>query len=214
MFDRISPRYDRVNRLMTLNADQRWRRALVERLQIGPGDRVLDLASGTGDFSRLCLLFGADVVSLDFSRGMLEVAAARPGLAGVLVQATPSAAGPRCLLRLHRLGFALRNFTALEPVVDELARVVRPGGRLGLLEVDRPGNPVIAAGHALYFNRLVPLVGGLLSDQRAYRYLPESVAYLPPDRDLARLLHGAGFTHLRKRRHMLGAAQSITALRR
>jgi len=80
-------------------------------------------------------------------------------------------------------GFALRNLTALEPFLAELTRVLRPGGRIALLEVDRPRNPVLRLGHGIYFGRVVPFIGGLLSDRDAYRYLPRSVAYLPPETD-------------------------------
>ncbi len=111
-------------------------------------------------------------------------------------------------------GFALRNFASLEPVFAELARVVRSGGRIGLLEVDRPRNPVVRAGHGIYFNKVVPFLGGIISgDRKAYRYLPASAAYLPEERELARMLQRAGFKNIRKKRPMLGAIQSLTAMR-
>jgi demethylmenaquinone methyltransferase/2-methoxy-6-polyprenyl-1,4-benzoquinol methylase len=115
-------------------------------------------------------------------------------------------------------GFALRNFSALPPVFEELARMIRPGGRLGLLEVDRPGNPLIRLGHAVYFERVVPTLGGLIGGEAesraAYRYLPQSAAYLPPERELVRMLAAAGFHRIAKRRPMLGAIQAICAYRR
>jgi len=111
-------------------------------------------------------------------------------------------------------GFALRNFVAIPPVLAELARVLEPGGRLGLLEVDRPRNPLVAAGHRLYFQKVVPRVGGLLADRAAYHYLPESAAYLPGEAEMVRMLREAGFHRIRKRRPMYGAIQSMTAERR
>jgi demethylmenaquinone methyltransferase/2-methoxy-6-polyprenyl-1,4-benzoquinol methylase len=214
MFDRISPSYDRVNRLMTFNADQRWRRELVRRLGVGPADLALDLACGTGDFAEICRKAGATAVGLDFSRGMLNAANRRfPGL-GIFVQGDA--------LRLPLVdasftvavsGFALRNFVAIPPVLEELARVLKPGGRLGLLEVDRPRNRVVAAGHGLYFNRVVPVVGGLIADRKAYRYLPQSASYMPPAAELHAMLETAGFTHIRKRSPTFGAIQSISAVR-
>jgi demethylmenaquinone methyltransferase / 2-methoxy-6-polyprenyl-1,4-benzoquinol methylase len=216
MFDRIAPRYDRANRVLTGRFDQRWRRALVERLQIGPGDFVLDLACGTGDFAEIAERAGARVSGLDFSRGMLDGARAR-GLRQVsFVQgdalAMPFADGT---FSVAVSGFALRNFTAIPPVLAELARVLRPGGRLGLLEVDRPPNPVLRAGHRLYFERAVPFIGGLIArDRAAYRYLPASAAYLPGQQELVAMLRDAGFAKIRKRRHMGGAIQAIMAVRR
>lgn len=214
MFDRISPSYDRVNRLMTFNADQRWRRDLVRRLRVGPGDLVLDLACGTGDFAEICRKAGATAVGLDFSRGMLNAANRRfPGL-GIFVQGDalrlPFADGS---FSAAVSGFALRNFVAIPPVLDELARVLKPGGRIGLLEVDKPRNPLVAAGHGLYFNRVVPLVGGLIADRKAYRYLPQSASYLPPEAELRAMLEAAGFVRTRKRSPMFGAIQSVSAVR-
>ncbi len=213
MFDRISPSYDRVNRLMTFNADQRWRRELVRRLRVGPGDLVLDLACGTGDFAEICRKAGATAVGLDFSRGMLNAANRRfPGL-GIFVQGDalrlPFADGS---FTVAVSGFALRNFVAIPPVLEELARVLKPGGRLGLLEVDKPRNPLVAAGHGLYFNRVVPLVGGLIADRKAYRYLPQSASYLPPEAELRAMLEAAGFARTRKRSPMFGAIQSVSAV--
>ncbi len=214
MFDRISPTYDRVNRIMTFNADQRWRRELVRRLGIGPHDRVLDLACGTGDFAEICRAAGASAVGLDFSRGMLTAARRRfPGL-GIFVQGDalrlPFADGS---FTAAVSGFALRNFVAIPPVLDELARVLQPGGRLGLLEVDKPRNRLVAAGHGIYFNRVVPVVGGLIADRKAYRYLPQSASYLPPAPELDRVIEASGFTRITRRSPMFGAIQSISAVR-
>jgi demethylmenaquinone methyltransferase/2-methoxy-6-polyprenyl-1,4-benzoquinol methylase len=111
-------------------------------------------------------------------------------------------------------GFALRNFVALEPVFDEMARVLKPGGRLAIIEVDRPSSALVRGAHSLYFDRLVPILGGLLSDRDAYRYLPESTAYLPPRDELLGLLEQAGFAQVDKRRLLLGAAQIITGVRK
>jgi len=215
MFDRISPSYDRVNRIMTLNADQRWRRALVRKLGVGPGDVVLDLACGTGDFTMLCREAGAEAIGVDFSGGMLRAASARHGECSAWVQgdalALPIKAGT---FTVAVSGFALRNFVDIAPAMRELARVLKPGGRLGLLEVDRPGNPIVRFGHGMYFNRVVPLVGGALADRQAYRYLPQSASYLPPQDELVRILVDAGFHRVQKRSPMFGAIQSVTAIRR
>jgi demethylmenaquinone methyltransferase/2-methoxy-6-polyprenyl-1,4-benzoquinol methylase len=215
MFDRIARRYDRVNRLMTFSADQRWRRELVSRIKVGGGDTVLDLACGTGDFGHICQARGARLIAVDFSRGMLEVARERWAGTATLVQGDalrlPVASGT---MTVAVSGFALRNFVAIEPVLAELGRVLAPGGRLGLLEVDRPANGLVRLGHRVYFNGVVPFVGGLLSgDRKAYRYLPASAAYLPSQDELVEMLKSAGFRRIRKRSPMFGAIQSIDAVR-
>ena len=110
-------------------------------------------------------------------------------------------------------GFALRNVTDLDRLFAEIARIVRPGGRISILEVARPRSPVLRALHHLYFSRIVPLIGGLLSDRDAYRYLPESTAYLPSQEDLMATLRAAGFPDARYELVGLGAAQIITGTR-
>ena len=213
MFDAIAPRYDMVNRIMTLRLDVAWRRRTVRELALPAGSLVADLACGTGDFCRELARLGHHRAGFDFSMGMLRAAlggeAAAPLVnADVLDLPLPDSAldGATC-------GFALRNLTAVPPLFAELARVLRSGGRIGLLEVDSPTNPVLRWGHGLYFGRVVPLIGGLLSDRDAYRYLPESVAYLPPPEELLAGLRSAGFIDVRHHKLSAGIAQLITATR-
>jgi len=214
MFDQIAPGYDRMNRILTGRMDQRWRKRLIQRLAVSDDDRLLDLACGTGDFAAMALLRTPDVIGVDFARVMLERAQQRlPGLPLVQADALRLPLADESIT-VAVSGFALRNFVAIPPVLAELARVMKPGGRLGLLEVDRPANPVVRWGHAFYFGRVVPLVGGLLSDSHAYRYLPESAAYLPPQKELVAMLQAAGFHHIRKESPMLGAIQAVTAERK
>ncbi len=215
MFDRIAPGYDRVNRVMTGRRDQAWRQELVRRLRVTDSDHVLDLACGTGDFAQIVRGFTPHVLGLDFARVMLQ-GAQRRGIAGVeWVQGDALRLPVRSgAMTVAVSGFALRNFTSIPPMLAELARVVRPGGRIGLLEVDRPRNAVVRTGHSVYFNRVVPLIGGALSsDRNAYRYLPASAAYMPPEAELLGMIRDAGFEKVRKQSHMLGAAQAITAVR-
>jgi demethylmenaquinone methyltransferase/2-methoxy-6-polyprenyl-1,4-benzoquinol methylase len=214
MFDRIAPRYDRLNRLLTGGLDQRWRREALERVGVGPGDRVIDVACGTGDLAELAARRGARVTGVDFARGMLS-GAARRGVPASLVLGDgtrlPVASG---VADVVTCGFALRNFEALEPAFAEMARVLGPGGRLAILEVDRPERAWLRRGHGLYFDRVVPFLGGLLSDRQAYAYLPQSTVYLPPHAELVARLEAAGFADVRRVRRGLGAAQILTARRR
>jgi demethylmenaquinone methyltransferase/2-methoxy-6-polyprenyl-1,4-benzoquinol methylase len=210
MFDAIAPRYDLLNRLLTFRLDVRWRRRTVRDLDLPTGSTVLDLACGTGDLCRDLDSAGHRPVGMDLSWGMLAAARTDAPLvhADALRLPAPSGTvdGVTC-------GFALRNLAALGPFFAELARVLRPGGRIALLEVDRPRNPLLRFGHSVYFGRVVPFVGGLLSDRSAYRYLPRSVVYLPDEADLLRQISDAGFTDVAKVRLSGGIAQLLTAAR-
>ncbi len=214
MFDRIAPRYDRMNRLLTAGLDQRWRRRALELIDVGSGDVVLDLACGTGDLCELARSRGARVVGADFAREMLR-GAARRGVPADFVQGDGSALPfADASVDAVTCGFALRNFVSLPEIFAELARVLVPGGRIALLDVDRPPNRLVATAHALYFDRVVPRVGALLSDRAAYAYLPQSTAYLPPTAEMLALLSKAGFEGLRHRALLLGTAQILTGVRR
>jgi len=213
MFDRIAPRYDLLNRLLSLRLDVGWRREALRFLALTPRDVLLDLACGTGDFLALALPSGARAIGVDFSEGMLREARRRR-VPGTLVQADASGLPLKDgSVTALSCGFAMRNFVRLEDVLTEAARVLAPRGRMALLEVDAPGSDLLRIGHAVYFNRIVPLIGGLISDRAAYRYLPRSVAYLPSERELLALLRRVGFTRAAKRRLSGGIAQLLTAER-
>lgn len=210
MFDTIAPRYDLVNRVMTFRMDVGWRRAAVAALDLAPGSVVLDLASGTGDLCHDLERTGLRPLAADLSLGMLRHAThTHPRVQADAVRLPMPAAcmdGAVC-------GFALRNFVSLPPVFAELSRVVRPGGRIALLDVAQPDNPVLRVGHSLYFGRVVPLIGGVLSDRPAYSYLPRSVAYLPEPRVMLDELRAAGFVALERRLLAAGLSQLVTASR-
>lgn len=210
MFDAIAPRYDLVNRIMTFGLDRRWRRRAVSALELRAGSAVVDLATGTGDLCAEAARQGLRPIGVDLALGMLRADHAGAPRAQGDITRLPlpdgSVDGALC-------GFALRNVVSLDDLFSETARVVRPGGRIGLLEVDRPDHAVVRFGHHLYFDRVVPLIGGLLSDRDAYRYLPASTAYLPPRSELLARLGAAGFEAIRHRRFLFGATQLITATR-
>ena len=211
MFDTIAPRYDLVNRIMTFRMDVGWRRRTVRDLRLPSGALVADLACGTGDFCRELEAQGLRAIGFDLSFGMLAAARTAAPLAEADILRLPV---PDAALDGITCGFALRNLVELEAFFIELGRVVRPGGRNALLDVSIPPNPVMRWGHSIYFGRVVPMVGGLLSDPSAYRYLPKSVAYLPEPEVMLAMLRDAGFTEVRRDLLTTGISQLITATRR
>jgi len=190
MFDAIAPKYDRLNRIISLRLDVRWRRRAVRDLALPGGSVVLDLASGTGDLCIDLARTGIKPVSIDLSFGMLSAdqSGAPRVQADILRLPLPdhSVDGVTC-------GFALRNLVDLPSFFEELGRVVRPGGRIALLDVSVPSNAVVRWGNNIYFGKVVPRIGAALSDGAAYRYLPKSVAYLPEPEDMLESLREAGF---------------------
>jgi demethylmenaquinone methyltransferase/2-methoxy-6-polyprenyl-1,4-benzoquinol methylase len=210
MFDRIAPRYDLVNRVMTFGMDTRWRRRTVEALGLEAGSLVLDVACGTGDLCRELERNGLRAIGTDFSAGMLGAARTEAPLVQGDALALPvrdgSIDGVTC-------GFALRNVADLSLMLREFARVLRPGGRLSVLEVSEPRSAPLRYGHRLYFHRVVPIIGGLLSNRDAYRYLPASTAYLPPREGLLEMFRNAGFDDVATRQLGFGAAQLISGAR-
>ena len=210
MFDAIAPRYDMVNRLMTFGLDQRWRRETISALALPVGSLLLDVACGTGDLSRLARRRGYRVVGADLSFGMLT---ANHTGAPLLQSDCSQLPFPDGTFDGLVCGYALRNFSDLPAALAETARVLRPGGRLGVLEVDAPTSPLLRSGYDVWFNRVVPRIGGALSDRDAYEYLPRSVAYLPPTPVLRRLLSEAGYSGVGIRPLAGGLSQLIYATR-
>jgi demethylmenaquinone methyltransferase/2-methoxy-6-polyprenyl-1,4-benzoquinol methylase len=242
MFDAIAPGYDVTNRVISLGLDVGWRRRTVLSLGLAPESVVLDLACGTGDLCVELARHGLTAIGLDRSAGMLRAAHGRPGPRRPLASAAYSdrAQSPVVptapLIRGDGLalpfptgaldgivcGFALRNFAALPPALAECARVLRPGGRLALLEVDAPSQPLLRLGHRIWFGKVVPFVGGLVAARSgaprarasaAYRYLPASVAYLPPAPELLALISAAGFSAVEREPLSGGIAQLLTGTR-
>jgi demethylmenaquinone methyltransferase/2-methoxy-6-polyprenyl-1,4-benzoquinol methylase len=210
MFDAIAPRYELVNRVMTFGLDARWRRRAVADLRLAPGSVVIDIAAGTGDFTRELRRQGHRAVATDLSYNMLRsarnVAERVQADASRLPFRWAGFDGATC-------GYALRNFTDLEKSFAEMARVLRPGGRLSLLEVAEPRGGLWRLGFRVWFRRVVPFIGSLLSDGDAYRYLPASTAYLPDATEIAAMLNRAGFSAVNHRRIMGGLSQQFLATR-
>ena len=191
MFDRIAPVYDLMNRVMTAGLDGRWRRLTAEAV-VRPGDRVLDACCGTGDLALAAERAGGRVVGLDFSERMLERARRKSAsvewVRGDLLELPFEDAS----FDAATVGFGVRNVADLERSLRELRRVLRPGGRLGILEITTPRGP-LRLFYRLWFDAIVPLLGKLLRGGSAYTYLPASVRRFPGPKELAALLERAGF---------------------
>src|SRR4051794_16226242 len=202
MFDRIAGVYDRMNRVMTAGLDQQWRRRAADLAAVGPGDRVLDVATGTGDLalelaSRVTP--GGEVVGSDFSEEMLARARVKAGAAPVRFEwgnalALPYDTGS---FAATTVGFGARNFSDLGRGVAEMARVVRPGGKVVILEITTPQKPPLSWFYGFWFDRAVPALGRVAGDEDAYSYLPNSVKRFPGPRELAALMAGCGLTDVR-----------------
>jgi demethylmenaquinone methyltransferase/2-methoxy-6-polyprenyl-1,4-benzoquinol methylase len=195
---------------MTFGMDIGWRRRAVAELRLPGHAIVADLACGTGDLCDELLSAGYRAIGFDFSHGMLLHARTRAPVAESDVLRLPlanaSVDGASC-------GFAMRNVADLGGLFAETARVVRSGGRIAFLETGEPEGRILKAGHAVYFKRIVPLIGGALSDGEAYRYLPRSTAYLPEPQPLLTMLREAGFEHVERFPLAGGAAQLLVATR-
>jgi demethylmenaquinone methyltransferase/2-methoxy-6-polyprenyl-1,4-benzoquinol methylase len=211
MFDTIASRYELVNKVMTFGLDARWRRRAVRDLRLPAKSVILDVAAGTGDFTRELARQDFTPVATDLSFGMLD--AAKRVADKVQSDATelPFTSGAFDGLTC---GYALRNFTDLQGVFNEMGRVVRAGGRISFLEVAEPHNRFLRFGFRLWFRRAVPFLGSLLSDRKAYAYLPKSTAYLPEVETMIKMLNTAGFTAVNHRYVFGGLSQQFVATRR
>jgi demethylmenaquinone methyltransferase / 2-methoxy-6-polyprenyl-1,4-benzoquinol methylase len=204
MFDRIAGVYDLMNSAMSAGLHHQWRERAVERAEVGPGSDALDVCCGTGDLAlALRRRIGPDgrVVGCDFSEPMLALARRKSGEQGRPVEfgwadALDLPYGDRSFDAVT-IGFGARNLADLERGLSEMARVLRPGGRLVILEITRPHREPLATFYSLWFDRLVPVLGTLAGDQEAYSYLPDSVRTFPEPEQLARMIDTAGFGGIR-----------------
>ncbi|MDP1850144.1 MAG: class I SAM-dependent methyltransferase [Solirubrobacteraceae bacterium] len=192
MFDRIAGYYDVMNSVMTAGLHHKWRRRAVDLARVGPGDRALDVATGTGDLAlelAARVAPGGEVIASDFSEEMLSRARAKGADAPVAVtfewanaMALPYADGE---FATATVGFGARNFSDLDRGLAEMARVVRPGGTVVVLEITTPTRPPLSSFYRLWFDRVVPLIGKVAGDPQAYAYLPNSVKRFPAPAELA-----------------------------
>jgi demethylmenaquinone methyltransferase / 2-methoxy-6-polyprenyl-1,4-benzoquinol methylase len=204
MFDRIASVYDLMNSAMTAGLHHEWRQRAVDLAQVGPGSNALDICCGTGDLAlELRRRIGPDgrVVGSDFSEPMLELARKKSGDQGLAVEfgwadALDLPYGDASFDAVT-IGFGARNLSDLDKGLAEMARVLKPGGRMVILEITRPQREPLASFFGLWFDRLVPMLGSLAGDPDAYSYLPESVRSFPEPRALAAKIDAAGFDEIR-----------------
>ena len=215
LFDSIAPTYDRLNHILSLGIDRLWRRRslrwVVDRTR---PQQILDIACGTGDYSIAIARHAhpdTQVLGLDLTEGMLQVMrrkVERRGLSGRIV-AEQGNAERLCFAEDSfdrvTIAFGIRNFEHREQALREILRVLRPGGRLVILELSMPTMPVVRGLYRLYFTRLLPLVGGWVSGSRAaYRYLPASVIAFPNKREWMSVMQGCGYRNVRHKAFTLG----------
>jgi demethylmenaquinone methyltransferase/2-methoxy-6-polyprenyl-1,4-benzoquinol methylase len=208
MFDRIAGIYDRLNSVMTAGLHHEWRRRAADLAAVGPGSRALDVATGTGDLAVELAGRGCEVVGCDFSEAMLELARGKaPGTTFELANALelPYDAAS---FDAATVGFGARNFSDLERGLGEMARVVRPGGRVVVLEMTTPRRPPLSTFFGVWFDRVVPVLGRLAGDRDAYSYLPSSVRRFPGPDGLAQLMWDIGLRDV----HYLLTAGGIIAI--
>nr|WP_320113721.1 bifunctional demethylmenaquinone methyltransferase/2-methoxy-6-polyprenyl-1,4-benzoquinol methylase UbiE [uncultured Desulfuromonas sp.] len=206
MFDDIAPRYDLLNRLLSMGIDRRWRRFAVGKLRVPPAGMVLDMATGTGDVALEIASRTPDSVTIigeDFTQGMLvkgrEKINASPYRNRIKLVNAPCEAIPHPdnLFDGVTIAFGIRNVVDRQTGLAEMCRVLKPGGRAVILEFSTPKNPLFRTIYMTYFHKILPFIGGLLSKRTAYKYLPDSVAEFPDQQTFKGMMEQAGFTDVK-----------------
>ncbi|MEE2903278.1 MAG: bifunctional demethylmenaquinone methyltransferase/2-methoxy-6-polyprenyl-1,4-benzoquinol methylase UbiE [Myxococcota bacterium] len=200
MFDAIAHRYDRLNRILSMGLDQGWRKTTLKKIGLRDGHKVLDLATGTGDLAMLQANTTSQIVGLDPSANMLAVAQEKVDSSGIsdrvklVLGDAQDLEFPDNHFDRVTIAFGIRNVPDRMQGLREMVRVLKPGGMVGILELNEPERGVLAAGAKLYIRRIVPWIGAILSGSKEYRYLQESIAAFPNNNDFKEMMRTAGFT--------------------
>lgn len=224
MFDGIAPSYDELNHLMSLNVDRLWRRYALKELVDGTPQQILDVACGTGD-STIAIARaageGSQVTGVDISEGMMSMALQKAAHAGVedriRLQEADGENLPYPDAAFHRVScaFGIRNFEHKDRGLREFYRVLKPGGKVVILELSLPANKFLRRLYDLYFQHILPWVGGKVSGNKAaYRYLPASVHAFPPPRAFCTLMQEAGFKRVRQRSLSFGLCRLFVGVKK
>ena len=219
MFDDIAPTYDKLNHILSINVDKGWRRKAVRRIVATRPKHVLDVACGTGDFAIALSQGGVEkVTGVDISQGMLDVGNAKVKALGLNIEMHVDDCEHLGIedntFDAVSVAFGVRNFEHLQRGLNEMQRVLRPGGLVCIVELSVPSNTLLRWAYKLYFLHILPFVGGLVSGNRnAYRYLPESVLRFPKPDEVCRMLKEAGFRDVEAKAFTFGLCRMFTGIK-
>ena len=219
MFDDIAPTYDKLNHILSLNVDKGWRRKAVRRIVATRPKHVLDVACGTGDFAIALSQAGVEkVTGVDISQGMLDVGEEKVKALGLNIEMHVDDCEHLSIaddtFDAVSVAFGMRNFEHLQRGLNEMQRVMRPGGLVCIVELSVPSNTLLRWAYKLYFLHILPFVGGLVSGNRnAYRYLPESVLRFPKPDEVCRMLKEAGFRDVEAKAFTFGLCRMFTGIK-
>ncbi len=219
MFNDIAPTYDKLNHILSLNVDKGWRRKAVRRIVATRPKHVLDVACGTGDFAIALSQAGVEkVTGVDISQGMLDVGIAKVKALGLNIEMHVDDCEHLGIedntFDAVSVAFGVRNFEHLQRGLNEMQRVLRPGGLVCIVELSVPSNTLLRWAYKLYFLHILPFVGGLVSGNRnAYRYLPESVLRFPKPDEVCRMLKEAGFRDVEAKAFTFGLCRMFTGIK-
>jgi demethylmenaquinone methyltransferase/2-methoxy-6-polyprenyl-1,4-benzoquinol methylase len=208
MFDSIAGNYEKLNTILTFGLDKNWRKKLLDHLGLKRGSLILDVGCGTGDLLRELKRSGLDSVGIDLSLNMIKENDNLGSIVQGIAENLPFK--DNCFDGVVS-GFSLRNFVSLDDFFKEAFRIIKPGGRLAVLDVSEPELPIVKTVHGIWFKKCVPTIGGLLSNKKAYSYLPASTAYLPDEEQLKTMLNDLGYLGVSHRKLFFGTVQILDA---
>jgi demethylmenaquinone methyltransferase/2-methoxy-6-polyprenyl-1,4-benzoquinol methylase len=208
MFDSIAGNYEKLNTILTFGLDKNWRKKLLDHLGLKRGSLILDVGCGTGDLLRELKSSGLDSVGIDLSLNMIKENDNLGSIVQGIAENLPFK--DNCFDGVVS-GFSLRNFVSLDDFFKEAYRIIKPGGRLAVLDVSEPELPIVKTVHGIWFKKCVPTIGGLLSNKKAYSYLPASTAYLPDEEQLKTMLNDLGYLGVSHRKLFFGTVQILDA---